>query len=955
MKHILLLIGLLISPFLVTYTYATHIVGGDINMQCLNPKEPGNYKITVSLYFDDLNGSLGALDNSITITIFRKSDNKRMLDIPINLTDRNPVIYTNPACATLRSLKTSVLRYIKVIELLPKTYDDPAGYYIVWERCCRNNDIDNIFNAKWAGMVFYVEFPPLIHNDKPFVNSTPVFQQLNGEYVCRNEVFEINYDAVDLDGDVLKYTLVTPYNGFTTPDRIKGQDFGSSDYPPVVWTNGSDVNNQIPGNPSLTVHPQKGVLNVKASSLGLHVISVLCEEFRNGVRIGGVRRDFQFLVVDCANNVPAQHTISLGSQPTATEVTFCEGIEVELKGNDPKADWNYQWQRNGDNISGATQPILLTKEEGDYVVVASFKTVCGKTKTASNKIKIIVTKERTKLQYKGKAQVCGNGQSFQLKALANGRSSYSWFFNGDLMPTEKNQIINVVKEGAYAAIIKNLDTDCIAKSDTVYVDVVKNKPVVSLIPASQIDNRCEGDSVLLNATITKGFIYEWKKDNQRFDSTLRANTYIKTSGIYTVSITDSNECVANSANITVTFYKKPEITLDSIPPICLTDKLTPISVNITPQGGILSGNGINGKTFDPIKAGVGNHTITYTYRGVVSCQNGSIKRIIKVNSPPNASLIPAGQINNRCEGDSVLLNTTASKGFIYEWKKDNQQIAINLRSNTYVKTSGDYAVSITDSNKCTTNSTNIAITFYKKQIITLDSIPPMCFTDKLKPIPLNISPQGGVLAGNGIYGKTFDPIKAGVGNHTITYSYKGVVECQNESMKRIVYVNKTPHTNLIQNVVLFKGTPYTLNSEATDATIFKWSPTNYLDNPRAENPVTRPEKTILYILTATNEWGCVYMDSTLVKVVQNILIPDIFTPNNDSNNDYWDLKFFEKFPDLEVSIYNRWGELVFFSKGYNDPFDGTYKGEKLPTGSYVYTIKPAKDLPIFQGGLTIMY
>jgi gliding motility-associated-like protein len=798
MKHILLLLGLLICPFFLHLTHATHIVGGAINMQCLNPKEPGNYKITVSLYFDDLNGSLGALDNSISITIFRKSDNKRMLDIPINLTDRNPVIYTNPACATLRSLKTSILRYIKIVELLPNTYNDPEGYYIVWERCCRNNDIDNIENAKGAGMVFYVEFPPLIRNGTPFVNSTPVFQQLNGEYVCRNEIFELNYDAVDLDGDVLKYSMVTPYNGFTNPTRTAGQLEGSSNYPPVVWINGSDINNQIPGNPSLTVHPQKGVLNVKASNLGLYVISVLCEEFRNGELIGRVRRDFQFLVVDCANNVPAAHTISLASQPSITEVTFCEGTEVELKGNNPKTDWNYQWQRNGDNIAGATSATLITKEEGEYVVVASFKNVCGKTKTASNTIKIKVTKERTKLQYKGKALVCGSGgQAFQIKVLPYGRSAYSWFFNGDLMTTEKNQILNVVKEGAYFAIVKNLDTDCVSKSDTVYVDIVKNQPTVSLTATSQIENRCEGDSVLLNASNTKGFIYEWKKDNQRFDSTLRANKYIKTSGIYTVSITDSNKCVANSLNISITFYAKPTISLDSISPICLSEKPVPIPINYTPRGGILSGEGIKGQTFDPVVAGLGRHTITYTYKGVVECQNATIKRVISVN--------------------------------------------------------------------------------------------------------------------------------------------------------------KSPHTDLIKDFWIFRGMTYNLNSEAKDAITFRWSPPLYLDNPTVANPTTRPEKTTLYILTTTNEWGCVFTDSTYAQVLQDMVLPNIFTPNNDKDNDIWELKVFEVFADIEVSIYNRWGELVFFSKGYKEPFDGTYKGEKLPTGSYVYAIKPAKDIPIIKGGLTIMY
>ena len=150
MKRRFLFCFVFITHCFIFKTFATHIVGGDIAMQCLNPKEPGNYKIIVSLYFDELNGSRGALDNLITLSIYRKSDNKKMTDIPIALTNQNPVIYTNPACATLRSLKTTLLQYVKVIELLPQNYDDPEGYYIVWERCCRNNDIDNIVNPKAA-------------------------------------------------------------------------------------------------------------------------------------------------------------------------------------------------------------------------------------------------------------------------------------------------------------------------------------------------------------------------------------------------------------------------------------------------------------------------------------------------------------------------------------------------------------------------------------------------------------------------------------------------------------------------------------------------------------------------------------------------------------------------------------------------------------------------------------
>ncbi|MCU0470354.1 MAG: gliding motility-associated C-terminal domain-containing protein [Arcicella sp.] len=797
MKHFLLLGGLFFYLFFTHCVNATHIVGGDINMQCLNPKEPGNYKIIVSLYFDDLNGSITALDNNITVVIFRKSDNLKMMEIPIALTSRVPVIYTNPACATLRSLKTSLLQYVKIIELLPQSYDDPDGYYIVWERCCRNGDIDNIMNPKNAGMVFYMAFPALIRKGAPFVNSTPTFQPLNGEYVCRNEIFEINYDAIDIDGDVLKYSLVTPYNGFTDDTNPNAPSQGSSNYPLVVWKSGYGVTKQIDGSPSLTVHPQKGVLNVKANTLGLHVISVLCEEFRNGEKIGEVRRDFQFLVVDCANNSPAPHTISLASQAPISEVTFCEGTEVELVSNNPRSDWNYQWQRNGDNIAGATKTTLLTKEEGEYVVVASFKNICGKTKTASNTIKVLLTKEKRKLAYKGKPLVCGNGKTYQISVPPFGRSVFSWFFNGDLLTSEKNAIINVVREGAYFAIVKDLDTDCIAKSDTVYVNIVKNQPVVNLKADAQKDAKCEGDSILLSASETKGFVYEWKKDNVRFDSTSKASYYVNKSGVYTVSITDSNGCEAKAVNIPITFYNKP--------------------------------------------------------------------------------------------------------------------------------------------------------------ITSLDSIAPMCVSENLRPIPLIFSPPNGTLTGVGITGKIFNPQKAGVGKHIITLTYKGQVQCQNSTAQRTVEINKVPQTNLLKRVQIFKGMDTWLNSDAKDATIFDWTPTRHLNSPSIASPSAKPDKTTLYILTTSNEWGCIHHDSTLVEVIENTMIPNVFTPNNDKVNDFWELKMAEFFADIEVSVYNRWGELVFYSKGYKEPFDGTYKGERLPFDSYVYMIKPSEQLPILKGGLLIAY
>jgi gliding motility-associated-like protein len=133
-----------------------------------------------------------------------------------------------------------------------------------------------------------------------------------------------------------------------------------------------------------------------------------------------------------------------------------------------------------------------------------------------------------------------------------------------------------------------------------------------------------------------------------------------------------------------------------------------------------------------------------------------------------------------------------------------------------------------------------------------------------------------------------------------------------------------------------------------------WSPSDGLSNPFAGNPVASPTKASEYYLKVTNEIGCWTETSIKIFIFQRLLIPTIFTPNNDGNNDFGEIFGKESYPDVEVSIYNRWGEIVFFSKGYSTQFDGTYKGEPLPTGSYAYRVIAPSANYILSGGFEIM-
>ena len=81
-------------------------------------------------------------------------------------------------------------------------------------------------------------------------------------------------------------------------------------------------------------------------------------------------------------------------------------------------------------------------------------------------------------------------------------------------------------------------------------------------------------------------------------------------------------------------------------------------------------------------------------------------------------------------------------------------------------------------------------------------------------------------------------------------------------------------------------------------------------------------------------------DTSVLVVYEKITIPNVFTPNGDEQGDFWNLDAIRVFTQSSVRIYNRWGNLVYESLGgYENPWDGTYKGKKSPDGTYFYIIE----------------
>lgn len=123
---------------------------------------------------------------------------------------------------------------------------------------------------------------------------------------------------------------------------------------------------------------------------------------------------------------------------------------------------------------------------------------------------------------------------------------------------------------------------------------------------------------------------------------------------------------------------------------------------------------------------------------------------------------------------------------------------------------------------------------------------------------------------------------------------------------------------------------------------YSWFPSDQLDNSQGASVLlTASESHTLYV-QATHQIGCVILDSVVVVVI-NLTIPDGISPNDDGINERFVIPELE-YMDASISIWNRWGDIVFKSARYENDWDGTCKTSlclgsgALPEGTYFYSI-----------------
>jgi gliding motility-associated-like protein len=307
-----------------------------------------------------------------------------------------------------------------------------------------------------------------------------------------------------------------------------------------------------------------------------------------------------------------------------------------------------------------------------------------------------------------------------------------------------------------------------------------------------------------------------------------------------------------------------------------------------------------------------------------------------------------------CVGDTLTLRAEGQPGFQYRWRRNDLDLT-SRQTTLRVTESGRYTVLARPDSAACDSRDSLQITFNQRPTVQWDSIPPVCQINGTS-VALGAAPAGGIYAGTGIVGNRFDPTVAGPGRHRLTYTFTTPGGCVAKQTRWAVVAPGLTLTGPTDYQINQGDSVRLLTSASQPVSQYRWEPPTALSQADVASPVATPGQTTAYQLTAVSASGCASTLGVRVEVKGRLLyIPSAFSPNADGVNDSWVIFNSSLFPRCEVQVYDRWGELVFYSQGYSQPWDGTYRQVPVRAGLYTYLIRTEPGLrgTIYTGQLTV--
>lgn len=407
-------------------------------------------------------------------------------------------------------------------------------------------------------------------------------------------------------------------------------------------------------------------------------------------------------------------------------------------------------------------------------------------------------------------------------------------------------------------------------------------------------------------------------------------------GNYTVTVTDQNGCQSNISTLITQPAAFPSVSGTTTPVSCTGMQNGAVQATVsggTPPYQYVWNTGSTASSINGLGAGV--YTVTVSDMG--GCTNQYTTQIIE---PVNSLTVTATSSDANCiTGQLGSLAATPSGGtapYFFQWNTGATTSSISNQI------PGAYIATVTDANGCMTTQTFNINDVSNLEIVTIGDAQ-ICIGNTVD-ITTDSVPNGTLqwyyngVALQGASSNTFTTPVAGI------YTVMATTPCGVYTSNPIeVTTRALNNVSITNSVIICTGETTPLN--AGGGVEYTWSPVTGLSDPNIPNPIASPTQTTEYTVTVKDQYGCTATATVTVSVICDTLdIPNGFSPNGDGTNDYFVIDGIGEYPGNILFIYNRWGNLVYKKKEYNNDWDGRSNvngvmfGEELPNGTYYYIL-----------------
>ncbi|MBI5541426.1 MAG: gliding motility-associated C-terminal domain-containing protein, partial [Bacteroidia bacterium] len=541
---------------------------------------------------------------------------------------------------------------------------------------------------------------------------------------------------------------------------------------------------------------------------------------------------------------------------------------------------------------------------------------------------------------------CGGDSTGSVTAVVIGGIplyNYQWDANAHNATTA---MIDSLKANLYFITV----TDAIGCSQISSFELTDTSQMVVSVDSMLVScyGRNDGWAKVTASGGTPTYSYDWDPNGFTGDGTDTYSTLI--AGTYIVTVSDFNLCsrvklinITQPDSIYISIVDSSSITCASV---CNGSLTVNVFGGTSPYTYLWNNSSID-TIASNLCAGIQQLNISDSH----NCQDSLTYNLI---SPPVITTIvtPVSALCNNNATDGVI-NVIVSGGvpqYSFLWSNDS------TTQNITGLLAGNYWLTITDSLGCIKiDSATIGASIIVNATARWDST--ICYGDSVQIFGFG----GGIYSWSPSTGlndsSLFNPWANPLQTTTYYFTVWDSICFDIDSVTIQVYPQIILDAGPDQTILSDHSATLTATSPETPLS-YLWNPTLWLTDSVNATTIATPLVTTTYYVFATNLNGCVESDSVTITVIPKIIVPTGITPNGDGSNDVWMIDFIDRFPDCEVEIYNRWGEKLFYSKGYPDSerWDGTFKGKALPTGTYYYIINlhDEFDTKPLTGPITIM-